>query len=107
MAAAIRETASDACCDGEDNGPQSQGSSVKSPNCSEPFSGVLLTASLVAAPWAYPLAGRTGTEPLRWQLGPRHFVPSSLKHDGRRAHVRRRHPVDHRRAGRLSHWRAG
>ncbi len=51
----------------------------KSPNCGEPHSsGVLLTASLVAA-WAYPLWPVVlGLKVLRWRLAWT-SVPSSLK----------------------------
>lgn len=74
-----RET-SDACCDGEDNEdrePEQLWQVAKLRRAA--FSGVLLTASLVAA-WAYPLWPVVlGLKALALAVGASTFVPSSLK----------------------------
>lgn len=98
---------SDACCDGEDNEdrePEQLWQVAKLRRAA--FSGVLLTASLVAA-WAYPLwpvvLGTEGPCAGGWGLDIRALQPQTT---GRRPR-RRRHPDDHRRAGRCRTWRAG
>lgn len=71
---------SDACCDGEDNEdrePEQLWQVAKLRRAA--FSGVLLTASLVAA-WAYPLWPVVlGLKALALAVGASTFVPSSLK----------------------------